>query len=130
MLSVFGTFFAGLFSSSKMQDVAIEGIRKIGGLNEMTPKEKSQYILDYMAATKHQSPIRRMIAFLLTFLYACVIIVWIASAGFGYLLPYTPALEFAGAVKIFMTDVIVQPFNIILAFYFVTQMATKFGSGK
>lgn len=128
MLSALGAFFTGLFSSGKMQDVAIDGLRKIGGLDEMNPREKSEYILQYMAATKHQSPIRRMIAFLLTVLYACVIIVWIVSAGFGYLLPYTPALEFAGAVKMFMGDIIVQPFNIILSFYFVTQLATKFGS--
>jgi hypothetical protein len=127
MFGFLGGFLANLFSSSKAQDLAIDGIRKIGGLNEMTPKEKSQYILDYMAATKHQSPIRRLIAFLLTFMYVSVIVVWLVSAGFGFIGDSVPALEFAGQVKVFMTDVIVQPFNIILSFYFVTQIAGKFG---
>lgn len=127
MFGSIATVLATMFSSSKAQDLAIDGIRKIGGLNEMTPKEKSDYILAYMAATKHQSPVRRLIALILTFAYACVIIVWLASAGFGYMGGFTPALEFAGAVKGFMTDAIVQPFNIILAFYFVTQIFSKAG---
>ena len=118
---------AGLFSSSKVQDLAIDGIKKIGGLNEMTPAEKSQYILNYIEATKHQSPIRRLIAFILTVLYAMVILIWITVAFIGYQWNYMPMLEFAGAVRMFMNDIIVQPFNIILAFYFVTQVAQKFG---
>ena len=80
-----------------------------------------------MEATQHQSPIRRLIAFLLTFLYASVIMLWLISAGVGYYLDVPVALEAAGAVKMFMGDVIVQPFNIILSFYFVTQIAGKFG---
>ena len=113
------------FASHKVQDLAIEGMRKMGGLDEMNSKEKAQYVLDYMQATKHQSPIRRLIAFMLTFIYASIIVVWLVSAGFGYLANFMPALEFAGQVKVFMSDVIVQPFNIILAFYFVTQIAGK-----
>ncbi len=122
-----GAFFTAMFSSSKVQDLAIDGIKKIGGLNEMTPKEKSDYILAYMAATKHQSPIRRLIAFMLTALYALVILAWLIAAGVGYYFNVVPSLEFAGAVKVFMESVIVQPFNIILAFYFVTQVAGNFG---
>ena len=121
------SFFVGLFSSSKIQDLAIDGLRQVSGLNEMTPKEKSQYILAYMEATKHQSPIRRLIAFLLTTLYASVIMLWLISAVVGYYLDVPVALEAAGAVKMFMGDVIVQPFSIILSFYFVTQIAGKFG---
>lgn len=120
-------WIAGLFASSNVQDLAIDGLRQVSGLNEMTAKEKADYVLKYIETTKHQSPIRRLIAFLLTVLYVSVVIVWLVSAGFGYLLPNTASLEFAGAVRMFMADVIVQPFNIILAFYFVTQMATKFG---
>lgn len=118
---------AGLFASSKVQDLAIDGLRQIGGLNEMTAKEKADYLIKLQEVTKHQSPIRRLIAFMLTALYALIIVTWLIAAGVGYYFGITPSLEFAGAVKIFMESVIVQPFNIILAFYFVTQVATKFG---
>lgn len=127
MIGGIATFFAGLFSTSKMQDVAIDGLRKLGGLDEMTQREKADYLLSYVAATKHQSPIRRLIALSLTVLYVSVIIAWLISAGVGYYLSSTVSLEFAGAVKMFMGDVVVQPFNIILAFYFITNIASRLG---
>lgn len=118
---------ASLFASSKMQDLAIEGIKKIGGLNEMTAQEQADYIIKYIEVTKHQSPMRRLIALTLTLLYSLVVLLWLGSAGVGYLWGYLPAMELAGAVRMFMTDIVVQPFNIILSFYFVTQIAGKFG---
>lgn len=127
MLGMLTSFFSGMFSSNRMQDVAIDGLRKIGGLDDMNPREKSEYILSYMNATKHQSPVRRLIALTLTALYSLVVAFWLVSSGVGYLVPYVPAQELSGALKMFMESVLVQPFNIILAFYFVTQMATKFG---
>ena len=120
-------WIASLFASSKVQDLAIDGLRQVSGLNDMTAKEKSDYIIKYIEVTKHQSPMRRLIAFTLTMLYASVIILWLGSTAVGYYMGIPAALELAGAVKMFMGDVIVQPFNIILSFYFVTQIAGKFG---
>ena len=120
-------WIASLFASSKVQDLAIDGLRQVSGLNEMTAKEKADYVLRYIEVTKHQSPMRRLIAFMLTFLYALVIVLWLGSAVLGFYFGNPSALELAGAVKMFMGDVIVQPFNIILSFYFVTQIAGKFG---
>jgi hypothetical protein len=127
MFTGIATFFAGLFSSSKMQDTAIDAVRKLGGLDEMTHKEKAQFLLDYMSQTKHQSPVRRFIALALTIAYTAVILTWVISAGVGYNFNYVPSIEYAGAIKMFMESVIVQPFNIILAFYFVTNIAQKLG---
>lgn len=127
MMTGVASFFAGLFSSTKMQDTAIDAVRKLGGLDEMSAKEKSQFLLDYMQQTKHQSPVRRLIALSLTVAYSTILLVWILAAGVGYLWTYTPAIEYAGAVKMFMESTLVQPFNIILSFYFVTQIAQKFG---
>lgn len=120
-------WLASIFASSKVQDLAIDGLRQVSGLNEMTAKEKADYVLRYIEVTKHQSPMRRLIAFTLTTLYALVILLWLGSTLVGYVWDVIPALELAGAVKMFMGDVIVQPFNIILSFYFVTQIAGKFG---
>lgn len=118
---------ASIFASSKVQDLAIDGLRQVSGLNDMTAKEQTEYIIKYIEVTKHQSPMRRLIAFTLTLLYALVIVLWLGSSLVGYYWGYVPALEFSGAIKMFMSDVIVQPFNIILSFYFVTQIAGKFG---
>lgn len=120
-------WIASIFASAKVQDLAIEGIKKIGGLNEMTAQEQADYIIKYIEVTKHQSPMRRLIAFTLTLLYSLVVVLWLGSAGVGYLWGYLPAMELAGAVRMFMMDIVVQPFNIILSFYFVTQIAGKFG---
>lgn len=127
MLSFLGSAIAGLFSSSKAQDLAIDGLRKLGGLNDMTPAEKSQYVLDYMNATKHASPVRRLIALALTALYVLVIVIWLSVLGFGLFTTAPAALSFAGELKVFLAEVLTQPFNIILAFYFVTNIAGKFG---
>ena len=116
------SFFAGMFSTARMQDTAIDAVRKLGGLDEMSQKEKAQFLLDYVNATRHQSVVRRFIAVLLTLVYVCIITVWVVSAGLGYH-GYLPALEFAGAVRQFMESVILTPFNLVLSFYFVTQIA-------
>ena len=128
MFSSIGVFLAGLFSSTKMQDTAIDAVRKLGGLDEMSAKEKGEFILQYMDRTKHQSEVRRFIALVLVILYGCIALVWLLAGGVGYLANYMPALEYAGAVKMFLADVVVQPFNIILSFYFVMNIAGKLKS--
>jgi len=125
MIAGIASFFAGLFSSTKMQDTAIDAVRKLGGLDEMSAKEKGEFILQYMDKTKHQSEVRRFIALVLVVLYGCIACVWLLAGGVGYLASYTPALEYAGSVKMFLVDVVVQPFNIILSFYFVMNIAGK-----
>lgn len=120
-------FFAGLFSSSKAQDTAIDAVRKLGGLDDMNSKEKAQFLLDYMAATKHQSPVRRLIALALTALYSLVAGLWLVYSGVGYLFNYLPAMELAGATRVFLENVVTQPFNILLSFYFVTNIAQRMG---
>jgi len=128
MLTALAGFFGGLFSSTKMQDTAIDAVRKLGGLDEMSAKEKSEFLIQYMETTKHQSVVRRFIAMVLVMLYSLIAVVWLISGGVGYLASYTPALEYAGSVKIFLESVVVQPFNIILSFYFVMNIAGKLKS--
>ena len=120
-------FFGGLFSSSKAQDTAIDAIRKLGGLDEMTHKEKAQYILDLMNTTKHQSPVRRFIALMLSVVFSLLILIWVIAAGVGYYADLTVSLEYAGAIKMFLADVVQTPFSLILSFYFVLNIASKIG---
>jgi len=125
MLTALAGFFGGLFSSTKMQDTAIDAVRKLGGLDEMSAKEKSEFLIQYMETTKHQSEVRRLIALLLVGLYTIISFAWLLFSGVGYLGGFIPALEYAGAIKLFFESVVVQPFNIILSFYFVMSIAGK-----
>ena len=127
MLTALAGFFGGLFSSTKMRDTAIDAVRKLGNLDEMSMQEKSDFLLQYMNATKHQSPVRRLIALVLSFIFGLMIVTWLVAAGVGYYFDITVSLEFAGAVKMFLTDVVQTPFSIILSFYFVLNIAQKAG---
>jgi len=127
MLTALAGFFGGLFSSTKMQDTAIDAVRKLGNLDEMSMQEKSDFLLQYMNATKHQSPVRRLIALVLSVLFGLLIVTWLVAAGVGYYFDIVASLEFAGAVKMFLVDVVQTPFSIILSFYFVLNIAQKAG---
>jgi hypothetical protein len=127
-MSILGvtSFVSGLFSNSKLQDVAIDGIRKLGGLNEMTDQEKSEYLIKLMEVTKHQSPMRRLIAFMLASLFTLMSVIWLIAAGVGYYMGIEASLEYAGAVRNYFESVVREPFTWIVSFYFVIDIATKF----
>jgi len=93
----------------------------------MSSQEKAKFLLDYMAATKYQSPMRRFIALCLTLVYIGCICVWLVSSCIGYYADSLAALEHAGAVKMFLEGVLLTPFNLVLSFYFVTNIVGKVG---
>lgn len=125
MWSLIGGFVASVLGSSKASDTAIDAMRKLGGLNEMSDEQKAKYVLDYMSATRHQSPVRRFIALLTVGLWALCLIIWLLSAGIGYYGEFDSAINYAGQVKLFMTDTLATPANIIVGFYFVMGVTGK-----
>lgn len=127
MLGVIGSFLGGMFSSSKLQNTAIDGIRKMGGLDEMDAEAKAKFLLDYMAATKHQSPMRRFIALTMTIIYGLFVLSWIAAMGIGYAFDADAAVQFAVANREYFSDVLATPFSLVLSFYFLTNIAQKAG---
>lgn len=125
-------FFGSLFSSSKLTDTAVDGIRKLGGLDEMSGKEKAQFLLDYINTTKHQSPSRRFIA--ISMLIGLMIFtgMWlmmrIVAAFIVYFGGDAQALLVAcDDIYAMSKEVLMQPMNIIIGFYFVTDIAKRFG---
>lgn len=138
ILSAIGGFIGSMFSSDKMQDVAIDSIRKLGGLDQMTDKERADFLLQYMRETKHQSPMRRFIAFafvvgfmLFTGAWLIFTILFRIGMGFGW----SPALM--GQIDMLSDDlfamtqeILLQPVNIIIGFYFVTDIAKRWGAAK
>lgn len=126
-------FIKGMFSSSKLADTAIDGIRKLGGLNEMTDKEKSDYLLKYIEATKHQSPMRRFIAFSFVAGWMLFTGVWLlATVVMWCYLFFGGDVELAKNLDLLRDDIynmtkeiLSQPVNLIIGFYFVTSIAGK-----
>lgn len=117
----------GFFSSSKAQDLAISALKKVGSLDEMDSQAKADYIITFLNATRHQSVTRRFIALLMVVLFASLCLLWALSASIGYYFGVTVSLELAGAVKHFLESVVMTPFNLILSFYFVVNIAQKVG---
>lgn len=125
-------FFGSLFSSSKLTDTAVDGIRKLGGLDEMSGKEKAQFLLDYINTTKHQSPSRRFIAMAMLIGLAAFtgswLIIRITAAVVAYFGGNVSELLIAcDDIYAMCKEVLMQPMNIIIGFYFVTDIAKRFG---
>lgn len=128
MLGLIGGFLGNMLGSSKATDVALDAVRKIGGLDDMNAKEKADYVLKYMEATKHQSPMRRFIAFVTATIWGLLVLNWMVAAGFGYIPGHAGSMAYANALMIFMRDVIDNPYNLILCFYFAMGIAGKLKS--
>lgn len=125
-------FFVSLFSSSKLTDTAVDGIRKLGGLDEMSGKEKAQFLLDYINTTKHQSPSRRFIAIAMLVGLMIFTGMWLIMRIVAAFIIYfggdaQPLLVACDDIYTMSKEVLMQPMNIIIGFYFVTDIAKRFG---
>jgi len=115
---------AAIFGFSGVADSALKIVDKLAGV-DWTAKEKAQYVLDYQNATKHQSPARRFIAMSIMVVWVILILSWLAGSMIGrFYLDGTlnAGTVFAADVSAFIALNITDPFNIILAFYFTTQI--------
>lgn len=137
MIKTIASFIGGMFSSSKLQDTAIDGIRKLGGLDEMSDKEKADFLLSYMQQTKHQSPMRRFIAFafvigfmLFTGAWLITTVLFRVGMGFGWSPALMGQLDMLSDDIFAMTkEILLNPVNIIVGFYFVTDIARRVRGG-
>lgn len=130
MISAIAGFFGSLFSSSKLTDTAVDGIRKLGGLDEMNSKDKAEFLLKYMDATKHQSPSRRFIAIsmlmgLMTFTGTWLLLRIVAAAVSYYGGDASEVIQACDDIFEMSKEVLLQPMNIIIGFYFVTDIASR-----
>ncbi len=102
----------------------IDGAMKAGDALFFTKEEKSvasqkklDWMLDYMKATAPQNVARRVIAFVIVGLWALLILVMVVAGGFA---------RGAGSYSQFVFDtlkeVVLQPFSIVVGFYFLTQL--------
>ena len=108
-------FIKGFFGSSGVMDTANDAIRKLGGLDDINSKERVDAFISVVKETKHQSPARRFIAILVTLVWAMLIMVWTLTTYLG-------EVSTADSIKVFMGEVVREPFNFIIGFYFVSHI--------
>ena len=105
------------FGFSGVANSALKIVDKIAG-TDWTPKEKAEYTLKYMEATKHQSPARRLIAVGILTEHLVLSAAWLGYTIVGDTATANEILEFLkGTVNISL--------DIIVAFYFLSGIAKK-----
>ena len=118
-------FLKSLFGFDSVVNSATKIVDKLAG-TDWTGKEKADWIIQYMGATKHQSPARRFIAILLTIAWAILFLSWLIARLCGQMLDLQSATNVANAIKVFMSDTIKEPFNYVIMFYFAVAALNKF----
>lgn len=87
-----------------------------------TKQEKSDYFLKYLAATAPQSMARRLIAFIVVFLWALLVLIAVLAQ------PWMPA--WSDKIFYILEDVVNMPFSIIIGFYFAAHLARAWKGDK
>ncbi|MGB6268413.1 MAG: hypothetical protein WBF67_05325 [Olleya sp.] len=133
------------FSFKGVSETALGIVEKLSG-TDWTPSQQAQFILDYQNATKHQSPMRRLIT------AAVVLGIVIFSGAYGILgaiehgyvflsidsssISAAAASENLAKIKVqsiatFRNELVIiltelkEPFMIVLGFYFLSHIVKK-----
>ena len=105
------------FGSTKVADSAAKIVDKLAG-TDWTPKDKADFFLNYMEATKHQSPARRVIAIGLSAFWLLLGLLWVINTMLGHYLTLEAGTASALDIKLFMADNLKEPMNYVIMFYF------------
>lgn len=110
-------FIKGLFAFDSVVNTATKIVDKIAG-TDWTAKEKADWILQYQESTKHQSPARRFIAVMVSIVWCVVVLSMTLAYIVGNILSNPEVLMIAKDMKSVMKELILEPFNYIIMFYF------------
>jgi len=111
--------------ASKIIDGATAGLDKIFFTKEERAdanQKLSDWYLKYLAATEGQNLARRFIALL-------VVGLWVVLILFGVVVRYF-SVDYSEFVFTVLVEVVMQPFSIIIAFYFLTHTVRTYMKGK
>lgn len=114
MMNIFSAI-GGFFGSSGFAKTAVDGLRKLGGLDDLNGMERVSAFERILKITQGQSPARRMIAFIVCAVWAIMVMFWLVNMQLDN-------VEQATAIKLFMTETVKEPFNYIIGFYFLTNI--------
>ena len=109
---------AKIFGGGDTTKAVLSGIDKAW----FTDQEKSDYLLKYLAATQPQNMARRLIAFIVVFLWALLVLIAVIAQ------PFMP--EWSDKIFYILEDVVNMPFSIIIGFYFAAHLARSWKKDK
>lgn len=115
------TFIKSLFGFDSVVNSATKIVDKIAG-TDWLPTDKADFIIRFQEATKHQSPARRFIAMAITLVWLLMILGWLIGTSLGLFAGLDSGIQFANAIKVFLSDTITEPFNYVIIFYFTVQI--------
>lgn len=114
-----------LFAFDSVVNTGTKIIDKIAG-TDWTSKEKAEWLLKYQEATRHQSLARRFIAISVTFIWCLLVTVMIVSYIVGNIFGIPEVLMIAKDMKMVMKDLVVEPMNLVIGFYFAINIIQGF----
>jgi len=122
---VFKWIFANPERGDKVLSAATSGLDKAFFTKEERADASAkvgEWYLKWLAATDGQNLARRLIAFMVVFVWSalvlfCVAIRWVSFAMSDFVL-------------VVLRDVVMQPFSIVIGFYFLTHAIRSFQKGK
>lgn len=107
-----------IFGFEGVGETALKIVDKIAG-TDWTPKEKAEYTLKYMEATKYQSPTRRVLAILYMSEQFMLCTVWVVTSAMFRLAGIEGAGEFATDINEFLQSNVNVGLGVIVSFYFL-----------
>lgn len=121
--------FGSIFGSTKNTETIVDGA--VSGLDKMffTKEEKaeanqklSDWYLKYLEATQPQNLARRFIAIIIVLLWAALILVGVGA--------YVIDVNFSMYVFDVLADVVMNPFLMVMGFYFAAHVVRTYQKGK
>jgi hypothetical protein len=122
------TAIKSIFGFSGVGETALKIVEKVTGTDD-SPDKKREFILAWVAATKHQSVARRTIALSITFVWVVMVLTCVVSyiAGrYFYDTAINPGTALAADISAFMQLNVSEPMNIVIVFYFTIQAFSSF----
>ncbi|CAH9016129.1 putative TMhelix containing protein [Vibrio phage 137E35-1] len=116
------SFIKNLFGFDSVVNTATKIIDKVAG-TDLTPTQQLDFVIKYQEVTKHQSPARRFIAIMVSLVWVALLALMVAFYAAGKMLDIQAAIDVSEYVKTIMADLIKEPFNYIIGFYFVIAVA-------
>lgn len=120
---------ASVFGSKKNTETIVDGA--VGGLDKMffTKEEKSEanqklseWYLKYLASTQPQNLARRLIALVIVGVWAFLVIAGVVVKYFSD--------SYAEYIFNVLVDVVMNPFLVVIGFYFLTHTVRAYQNGK
>lgn len=137
MNKIIGAIFGSSKNTETIVDGAVAGLDKIWFTKEEKAEANqklSDWYLQYLAATQPQNIARRLIAMVIVWLWWLLVVFGVICRGIElWVFDTVPeGVEYIYSEFIFkvLTEVVMQPFSIVVGFYFLTHVVRTYNNSK